>query len=118
LSEPAHYFNLLQSNTLKWIAIALISIFLASLVVIMNIAIYRDFDGFRAELMPHIVVIMGLAGMGLSSVLLVAIFRQADGPIEVEAIGIKFKGGAGPIVLWIMAFLAMVGGSRMLWLSN
>ena len=56
--------------------------------------------------------------MGMASALIVIVFKQTDGSVEFEAGWVKFKGAAGPVVLWIMAFLAMVGGSRMLWFSN
>lgn len=37
------------------------------------------------------------------------------GPIEIEALGFKFRGAAGPVVLWIFCFLAMVFGVYLLW---
>ena len=36
-------------------------------------------------------------------------------PIEIEALGFKFCGASGPIVLWIFCFLAMIVGMPMLW---
>jgi hypothetical protein len=40
-------------------------------------------------------------------------FKHTESPIEFEATWIKSKDAAGTVVLWILAFLAMVGGSRM-----
>jgi len=109
------YFDPLQSRILKW---AIVFVIFAAVVALVSLLAYftiTNIGEVRNELMPHIVVIIGLAGMGISSLLLVAISRHRDGEIEVVAFGFKFRGGAGPVVLWIMAFLAMVGGSKMLW---
>ena len=46
-------------------------------------------------------------------VVLLQIMNQ--GPIEFEALGFKFKGASGPVVLWIFCFLAVVAGFSLLW---
>ena len=39
----------------------------------------------------------------------------STGPIEIEALGFKFRGAAGPVVLWIFCFLAVTFGVYLLW---
>ena len=34
-------------------------------------------------------------------------FRSSRGDLEFSALGIKFKGPAGPILLWVISFLAV-----------
>jgi hypothetical protein len=34
-------------------------------------------------------------------------FRSSHGELEFSALGIKFKGPAGPILLWVVSFLAV-----------
>lgn len=46
-------------------------------------------------------------------VLLLKIVSHA--PIELEALGFKFRGAAGPVVLWIFCFLAVIFGVYLLW---
>lgn len=36
-------------------------------------------------------------------------------PIEFEALGFKFRGAAGPVVLWVFAFLAVLFGTYLMW---
>jgi hypothetical protein len=118
MPEPTHFFDPLQSHVLKWTLVGLAVVTSITLVTLLIIGILHDFSELRNQMAQHLVVIIGLAGMGMSSVLLVGIYRHKDGPIEVEGLIFKFKGGAGPIVLWIMAFLSMIVGSKMLWALN
>ena len=54
--------------------------------------------------------------MGMAALLLVVGFERADGQrTEIEVPGIKFKGAAGPVVLWMLAFLTMATGGKMFW---
>jgi hypothetical protein len=111
-------FDKRQNIMLEWAVVVSIIIALIGLYSLLGLAIARRFDDFCNQLMAHAVVIVGLGGMGMASALLVIVFKQIEGPIEFGAGWIKFKGAAGPVVLWIITFLAMVGGSRMLWFSN
>ena len=40
---------------------------------------------------------------------------SATGPIEMEALGFKFRGASGPVVLRIFCFLVIVFGVYLLW---
>ena len=46
---------------------------------------------------------------------LVLTLEHSRGPIELDFMGLKFKGAAGPIVFWIMIFLALVLALNLLW---
>ncbi len=39
----------------------------------------------------------------------------SHGAIEIEALGFKFRGASGPVVLWIFCFLALIFGMYLLW---
>lgn len=39
----------------------------------------------------------------------------SSGSIEIEALGFKFRGASGPVVLWIFCFLAIIFGMYLLW---
>jgi hypothetical protein len=43
------------------------------------------------------------------------VLRSTEGPMEFEGLGFKFKGAAGPVVLWAMCFIVIVLGIRVLW---
>lgn len=46
---------------------------------------------------------------------LVLTLEHSRGPIEFEVTGLKFKGAAGPIIFWILIFLAFVLALQFLW---
>jgi hypothetical protein len=54
-----------------------------------------------------------IAAAGAFCVLLV--FEARTGQVEFEALGFRFRGGAGPAVIWVFAFLAIAGAIRLLW---
>jgi hypothetical protein len=51
----------------------------------------------------------------VASFCIVTLLRVTTGPIEVEAQGIKFSGAAGPIIFWILCFIVIVFGVKILW---
>ena len=60
-------------------------------------------------------VLVGLPMAGLGALFVTLILRISTGPLEFEMAGVKFKGGAAPIVFWIICFLSIVLSIRMLW---
>jgi hypothetical protein len=51
----------------------------------------------------------------IGAFIVVALFRQAEGAVEFEAVGVKFKGAAGQFVLWLVCFLAIAAAIALLW---
>ena len=59
-----------------------------------------------------------LVGTPMSAVtafFIVSMLKVTNGSIEFEALGFKFRGASGPIILWILCFLAIVAAFRLLW---
>lgn len=57
-------------------------------------------------------------GIGVSAITafcLVALLEISRGPIEFKVLAFHFKGAAGPVVLWVLCFLAMVFAVWLLW---
>ncbi|MGJ4969783.1 MULTISPECIES: hypothetical protein [unclassified Bradyrhizobium] len=100
---------------LRSLAVVAIAITFLILFATLTVIIIQEFQALRQQLIPHLVVIIGLAGMGMASLLLVIISERLAGPIEFESAFVKFKGGASLPILWVFVFLAMVIGSRLLW---
>ena len=48
---------------------------------------------------------------------LVLTLEHSRGPIEIEFMGLKFKGAAGPIIFWLLIFLALVLALNVLWVT-
>ena len=61
--------------------------------------------------------IIGLPFCALASFIVVALFRQSEGPLEFEALSIKLKGAAGEILLWNVSFIVMVAALKLLWVA-
>lgn len=60
-------------------------------------------------------VVIGLPMAGLGALFVTLILRISTGKLEFEAAGLKFKGGAAPIVFWIICFLSIVLSINLLW---
>ena len=60
---------------------------------------------------------IGLPFAALAALCLVLILEFRAGKIEFEGFGFKFRGASGPIILWVMSFLAIAAAIKMLWVS-
>ncbi len=75
---------------------------------------YSEPSLYRALMVDHVQAMVGIpiAAAGAFCVLLV--FEVRAGQVEFEALGFRFRGGAGPAVIWVFAFLARAGAIRLL----
>jgi hypothetical protein len=63
----------------------------------------------------HYAAAIGLPLMAIAALLIVSTFRITAGELDFELFGMRLKGAAGPVVLWVIVFLAMVLGVWTLW---
>jgi hypothetical protein len=63
----------------------------------------------------HFLAFTGAPMEAISATLVIAVFQTTAGNIEFSGLGFEFRGASGPTVLWIVCFLAIVGGLRLLW---
>jgi hypothetical protein len=64
----------------------------------------------------HYAATIGVPLSAICAFCIVLLLKVANvGPIELEALGFKFRGASGPVVLWIFCFLAIVFGMYLLW---
>ncbi|MGD0640902.1 MAG: hypothetical protein ABSC22_09155 [Roseiarcus sp.] len=115
MSEPANYFDQRQSSVLKWLLVGLTVVTALAFAATFMVVLVVGFSQLRTEIMKHLMAIMTVVGMGVWAFLLIVAFRHAEGPIEFEAATIKFKGGSGPVLLWIMTFLSIAAAAKMFW---
>ena len=52
---------------------------------------------------------------GLAALFITLVLRMSHGPLEFGVGGLRFKGGAAPIVFWVLCFMAMTTSIKMLW---
>ena len=91
---------------------AVVSVFLLFFLVI-----YVQFGkGYWLNItLNHFPAVIGLPGAAAAAFVVVAVLRNTEGPIEFEGLGFKFKGASGPVILWMLCFLAVSGAIRLLW---
>jgi hypothetical protein len=64
----------------------------------------------------HYPAMIGIPLMSLTAICIVMCFQVAiGGPIEFEALGFKFRGASGPVLMWVLCFLALTLALRVLW---
>ena len=79
------------------------------------IVIAREFIYWQEVLRDHFAAIIGLPGAAAVAFALVVFLRQTDGPIEFEGLGLKFKGAAGQLLMWVVCFLSMAAAIKLCW---
>ena len=70
---------------------------------------------FAPILESHFKATVGLPLAALAALCLVFLLRATSGPIELEVLGFKFKGASGPLIMWVVVFLAIVLAIQTLW---
>jgi hypothetical protein len=88
-----------------------------SLITLLIYALWLNrFDPVLADIVKkNFLTIIGLPFASIAAFIVVALFKQSETAIEFKAIGIKLKGAAGEIVLWLVCFVAIVGAIALLW---
>ncbi len=66
-------------------------------------------------LRDHFGAVMGLPGAALVAFVIVVFLQQTSGPIEIEGLGLKFKGAAGQVIMWTICFLAIAIAIKLVW---
>lgn len=103
---------------IKYVSVVLAIVAAGVGIYVLGFTIYVVAVGFRYwedVLRDHFAAIIGLPSAAAVSFAIVVVLRQTDGPIEFEALGFKFKGTAGQVVMWIACFLAIALAIRMCW---
>jgi hypothetical protein len=63
----------------------------------------------------HFAAVIALPIAAAFSFLLVTLLPMTHGPFEFQALGVTLKGGAVPIVLWMICFAIVVAAIKLLW---
>jgi hypothetical protein len=77
--------------------------------------LYLNPDIFRKVVTDHFRGIMGPPVCAMTATAVVAILHATSGTIKFEALGTKCEGASGPIVLWVLTFLALTAAGVALW---
>ncbi len=108
-----------QNNKLQiimsWIVVIILTSFGIFALVGLTSVHETPGDYWKTLIREQFPVLVGLPMAGLGALFVTLILRISTGPLEFELAGLKFKGGAAPIVFWIVCFLSIVLSIRMLW---
>jgi hypothetical protein len=78
-------------------------------------AFLTDATVYKDLLTSEIRAVIGVPLAALSAFCVGFVFEATSGRIEFEIGPVKFRGASGPAVLWVFAFMAIVGAIVMLW---
>lgn len=102
-------------SILSWgVLIAACALF-AGFALFLTLELWRADNWMLDIIQAHFAATVLLPIALLEAFCIVMLLKFATGPIELEALGFKFRGAAGPVILWIFSFLAIVTGIRLLW---
>jgi hypothetical protein len=63
----------------------------------------------------HARAVLGVPWAGGAALIVVLILRTAFGAVEFKILGVEFKGASGPIVMFLLCFLAETLAIQILW---
>jgi hypothetical protein len=89
--------------------------FVFAALVVISRALVSDPNLIQETLRKHLLAVVGLPISVAVAFCLVIILEATSGKVEFKALGFEFKGASGPIVLWVLSFLALVVALRVLW---
>lgn len=109
-------FHELRRVIASWLIIVGMVVFgLAMLLSIVD-GIWSSQDRWVVEAAKqHFAAVVGLPLAAVAALFVVSVFEITTGHIEFEAVGFKFKGASGPIILWAMCFIAISASIKLLW---
>jgi hypothetical protein len=96
------------------LGIAVVSLLGTALLIV---AVWSQrFDPLLSGLVTkNFAAIVGLPFSFVAAFVVVALFRQGESALDFEAFGVKLKGAAGEIILWLLCFAAISGSISLLW---
>ncbi|MGF6351339.1 hypothetical protein [Variovorax sp. W2I14] len=73
--------------------------------------------GFVRLVVRNHLVFFGMPYAAFFAYYAVVTLESSRGPIQVEFGGLKFQGAAGPLIFWILIFLSVISGFKLLWVG-
>ncbi len=100
---------------MSWIVIIILTIFGVFALVKLSTVHKTEGDYWQILISEQFPVLVGIPMAGLGALFVTLILRISVGELEFELAGLKFKGGAAPVVFWVICFLSIVLSIRLLW---
>jgi hypothetical protein len=94
------------------VSVAVVVIATAALLLLL---LHTGFGFWQDVLKEHFLGTLGLIGIVVVAFGTVNFLRQSEGPIEFEALGMKFRGASGQVVLWGFCVIILSLCAKLLW---
>ena len=101
--------NNFQNMILKWTSV-IFFVFMVILVSIFSVDALLGISWIDSSDFPRAVAIAYVTFSASLALMLVLLLNYTLGPIEFKGLGFSFKGASGPVVLWVLSFLAIIAG--------
>lgn len=118
--EPAHLITDVKLRRfVSWAVVSVAAV--ATLAFFGFLAYHATFGGTAPATWPtaviekHFAAMVGTPLAAMTAYSIVSLLKVTNGPIEFEALGFKFRGASGPIILWVFCFLAIGIVFHLLW---
>jgi hypothetical protein len=108
--------NIVLNIILKWTAV-LFFMLMVVLVSIYCIGSLLEISWIEIKDEPLAVAIAYVTFSSSLALMLVLLLNYTLGPIEFNGLGFSFKGASGPVVLWVLCFLATIAGLSIIYES-
>lgn len=104
-------------RTTNWLVVVATAIFSAQFFVFVAYNLWADSPNnwIIETVKQHFAATIGLPLAAIAALCLVFLLKFSSGPIEFEGLGFKLRGASGPLVLWVICFLAISGAIKLLW---
>lgn len=103
---------------MSWVVVAILIMFgTFSLYKLANVHTTEG-DFWLSLIREQFPVLVGVPMAGLGALFVTLVLRISTGTLEFEFSGLKFKGGAAPIVFWVICFLSIVLSIHLLWVRQ
>ena len=99
------------------LAVAIVGpiLLVAPLIYVARLLVTSATREYSAFVLQNYLIFFGMPYAAFFSYYLVSVLESSRGPIEVEFLGFKFKGAAGPLLFWILVFLSVLLGFKLFW---
>lgn len=98
-----------------WVFVVVMGVLCLLALGLWGVIFLTDVNAFRAILYERFTVLVALPSAVIGALVVVSLFRQAESPIKIKGLGLELEGAAGPVVLWVLCFLAMTAAIKLLW---
>lgn len=107
----------------EWFTVASLCLGVATAFAVLLGLIVKFWQAFTIDVYRQLMREQPMFAMGVpfaitSAIVLVAGFRAAEGLIKVKISQIEFEGASTTIVMWMLAYLAIVLGMKTLWVKK